>query len=153
MDSNEKPINNDSSVPSTRFADGGGEIIIDVKKKLVWLKKDSWQLTGKWLNWVQARDYGKELNKQAFGGYQDWRMPSAAEAKSLFDKTQINNDYMGKAAFLYKIFPKGFGFLCWTSDVRDKVQAVRFGFRKGGVMYDDIYRVSRGSTRYVRDIE
>jgi hypothetical protein len=153
MDSNKKPIENDSAVPSTRFADGGDDIIIDVKKKLVWLKKDSWQLTGKWLNWVQARDYGKELNKQSMGGYKDWRMPSAAEAKSLFDKTQINNDHMGKTAFLHKIFPKGFGFLCWTSDVRDKIQAVRFGYRKGGVMYDDIYRVSRGSTRYVRDIE
>jgi hypothetical protein len=152
MDSNEKPIN-DSAVSSSRFAEGGDGTIIDIKKKLVWLKKDSWQLTGKWLNWVQARDYGKELNKQSVGGYQDWRMPSAAEAKSLFDKTQINIDHMGKAAFLHKIFPKGFGFLCWTSDVRDKVQAIRFGFRKGGVMYDDIYRVSRGSTRYVRDIE
>ena len=153
MDSNEKPINNDSKVSSSRFAEGGDDTIIDVKKKLVWLKKDSWQLTGKWLNWVQARDYGKELNKQSMGGYQDWRMPSAAEAKSLFDKSQVNNDNQGKAAFLHKIFPEGFGFLCWTSDVRDKVQAIRFGYRKGGVMYDDIYRVSRGSTRYVRDIE
>lgn len=153
MESNEVPIDKDPAVTSSRFADGGEDTIIDVKKRLIWLKKDSWQLTGKWLNWVQARDYGKELNKQSMGGFKDWRMPSAAEAKSLFDKSQVNIDSMGKDAFLHKIFPKGFGFLCWTSDVRDKIQAVRFGYRKGGVMYDDIYRVSRGSTRYVREIE
>ena len=153
MDQNEKPVTKETKTPAARFADGGDDIIIDVKKRLIWLKKDSWQLTGKWLNWVQARDYGIELNKKGIGGYKDWRMPSAAEAKSLFDKNQVNNDSMGKDAFLHTIFPKGFGFLCWTSDVRDKVQAVRFGFRKGGVMYDDIYRVSRGSTRYVREIE
>ena len=153
MDINENTEKIDNPVSSLRFAEGDSETVIDVKKRLIWLKKDTWQLTGKWLNWVQTRDYAIELNKSAIGGYKDWRMPTAAEARSLFDKSQVNNDNMGKDAFLHKIFPKGFCFLCWTSDVRHKTQAVRFGYRKGGVMYDDIYRVSRGSTRFVRDID
>ena len=153
MDINEKTDKIETPVSGSRFAEGGEDTVIDVKKRLIWLKKDTWQLTGKWLNWVQSRDYAGELNNLAVGGYKDWRMPTAAEAKSLFDKSQVNNDNMGEDAFLHKIFPKGFGFLCWTSDVRDKIQAVRFSFRKGGVMYDDIYRVSRGSTRFVRDID
>ncbi len=153
MNSNEKTATTESPLPESRFSEGDDDTIIDLKKRLIWLKKDSWQLTGKWLNWVQSRDYGGELNKLSVGGFKDWRMPTAAEAKSLFDKSQVNQDNMGKDAFLNKIFPGGFGFLCWTSDVRDKIQAVRFGFRKGGVMYDDIYRVSRGSTRFVRDID
>lgn len=135
-----------------RFAEGDEDTIIDIKKRLVWLKKDSLQLTGKWLNWVQARDYAKELNKKGFGGFTNWRMPTTEEARSLYDKSQTNIDHMGNDAFLNPIFPKGFGFLCWTSDVRNKIQAVRFGYRKGGMMYDDIYRVSRGATRYVREI-
>ena len=135
-----------------RFAEADEDTVIDIKKRLVWLKKDSLQLTGKWLNWVQARDYAKELNKKGFGGYTNWRMPTTEEARSLYDKSQTNIDHMGNSAFLNPIFPKGFGFLCWTSDVRNKIQAVRFGYRKGGMMYDDIYRVSRGATRYVREI-
>lgn len=153
MDLNEKSVNTEKPVAAPRFSEGEEDTVIDIKKRLIWLKKDTWQLTGKWLSWVQARDYGVELNKSAVGGFKDWRMPTMLEAKSLFDKSQVNKDYMGKDAFLNKIFPEGFGFLCWTSDVRNKTQGVRFGFRKGGMMYDDIYRVSRGSTRFVRDIE
>ena len=46
----------------------------------------------------------------------------------------------------------GFGFLCWTSEVRNKVHAVRFGYRRGVTTFDDAYRTSRGASRLVRDI-
>lgn len=135
-----------------RFIDNDENTIIDMKRRLIWLKQDSWQLTGNWLNWVQSRDYALELNKKNFAGYKDWRMPSTEEARSLFDKTQENQDHMGQKACLMNLFPKGFGFLCWTKETRTKTQAVRFNFRKGGIMYDDVYRTSRGATRYCRDI-
>jgi hypothetical protein len=135
-----------------RFAEGDEHTVIDLRRKLVWLKQDTYQLTGKWLNWVQSRDYAKELNQSHYAGYNDWRLPTLEEAKSLYNKIHVNKDHMGQKAFLPTIFSGGFGFLCWTSDVRNKIQAVRFGFRKGGMMYDDVYRVSRGSTRLVRDM-
>ena len=135
-----------------RFAEADEHTVIDLKLSLVWLKQDTYQMTGKWLNWVQSRDYAKELNQSHFAGYNDWRLPTMEEAKSLYNKSQINKDHMGQKAYLSSIFSSGFGFLCWTSDVRNKIQAVRFGYRKGGMMYDDVYRVSRGSTRLVRDM-
>ncbi len=135
-----------------RFVEGDEKTVLDLKRKLVWLKHDTYQLKGQWLNWVQSRDYAKELSKIQYAGYNDWRLPTLEEAKSLYDKNQVNKDYMGQKAFLHSVFPSGFGFLCWASDVRNKIQAVRFGYRKGGMMYDDVYRVSRGSTRLVRDI-
>jgi len=135
-----------------RFADGDENTVIDLKLKLVWLKQDTYQMTGKWLNWVQSRDYAKELSQSHYAGYNDWRLPTTEEAKSLYNKNQINKDHMGQQAYLPSVFSSGFGFLCWTSDVRNKIQAVRFGYRKGGMMYDDVYRVSRGSTRLVRDM-
>lgn len=138
---------------STRFEEGQNGTIIDRKLALLWLKQDTWQMTGKWMNWVQSRDYSEELNRKKFGGYQGWRLPTASEAKSLFDKKQQNTDHMGQTIFHAAIFEPGFGFLYWTSTVRDKIQAVRFGFRKGLQIFDDIYRTSRGSTRMVRDIE
>lgn len=142
-----------AKVEKVRFVEDGEHTVIDMKRRLVWLKKDTRQLTGNWLNWVQVRDYAKEMGQQHFGGYSDWRLPTAEEAKSLFSKDFDNKDHMGQRAYLPPIFEPGFGFLCWTSEVRNKIQAVRFGYRKGGIMYDDIYRVSRGATRFVRDIK
>ena len=110
-------------------------------------------MTGKWMNWVQCRDFIEGQNKKRAGGYGDWRFPTPPEAKGLFDNNKENKDYMGQKAGLYKPFLSGFGFLCWTSEVRNKIQAVRFGYRKGAIMYDDIYRVSRGATRMVRTVE
>lgn len=146
------PDSNDQQAPP-RFVEGESGTVIDGARRLLWLKQDTWQMTGKWMSWVQARDYSEELNQKKFGGYQGWRLPTVSEAKSLFDKKQENKDHMGQSVFHASIFQPGFGFLYWTSDVRNKVQAVRFGFRKGLQMFDDIYRTSRGSTRLVRDIE
>ncbi len=79
-----------TSTPKTppvdgRFAEEGEHTVIDLQRRLIWMKQDTRQLTGKWLNWVQARDYAKELCQARFGGYNDWRMPTAEEAKSLFN--------------------------------------------------------------------
>ena len=110
-------------------------------------------MIGKWMSWTQCRDFIEEQNKKKTGGYGDWRFPNSSEAKGIFDKSQANKDYMGQKAGLYTVFSPGFGFLCWTSEVRNKIQAVRFGYRKGAIMYDDVYRVSRGATRMVRTVE
>lgn len=146
------PDSNDQKIPA-RFAENENGTIIDGARRLLWLKMDTWQMTGKWMNWVQAREYAEELNRKKYGGFQGWRLPTVSEAKSLYDKKQENKDHMGQPVSHAAIFQPGFGFLYWTSDVRNKLQAVRFGFRKGLQMFDDIYRTSRGSTRLVRDIE
>ncbi len=143
---------NTSAAEQERFAEGDENTVIDIKRRLVWLKRDSYQMTGKWLSWVQSRDYAKELNQSHYAGFNDWRHPTLEEAKSLYNKSQVNTDDMGQEVYLPSVFPGGFGFLCWTSNVRNKIQAVRFGYRKGGMMYDDVYRVSRGATRLVRDM-
>lgn len=146
------PDTNDQEM-QVRFAEGENGTVIDGARRLLWLKMDTWQMTGKWMNWVQVREYSDELNRKRHGGFQGWRLPTVAEAKSLYDKKQENKDHMGQSVPHVAIFQPGFGFLYWTSDVRNKLQAVRFGFRKGLQMFDDIYRTSRGSTRLVRDIE
>ena len=91
-----------------RFAEADEHTVIDLKRKLVWLRKDTYQMAGKWLNWVQCRDYAKELSHSHYAGYNDWRLPTTEEAKSLYDKNQVNKDHMGQKAFLPSIFPGGF---------------------------------------------
>ncbi len=147
-------MNEQSEITSVvRFVEGDNDTVIDCSKKLVWLKQDTWQFTGKWMNQLQVKEFAETLNRKRFAGFSNWRLPTANEAKSLFDKNSKNSDNQGKIIFLSELFSSGCGFLCWTSDVRHKVQGVRLSLRKGVTMYDDIYRTSRGSSRLVRDIE
>ncbi len=143
----------DSEQAGGRFIEGDSETIIDGAKRLVWLKKDTWQMAGKWMAQRQVIEFAGNLNRQRFAGFSDWRLPTTVEAKSLFDKKQKNSDNMGQTIYLSDLFEPGCGFLCWTSDVRHNIQGVRLNFRKGVTIYDDIFRVSRGSSRLVRDIE
>jgi len=138
---------------SERFIEADSDTIIDGAKRLVWLKKDTWQMAGKWMAQRQVIEFAGNLNRQRFAGFSDWRLPTTVEAKSLFDKKQKNSDNMGQTIYLSDLFEPGCGFLCWTSDVRHNIQGVRLNFRKGVTIYDDIFRVSRGSSRLVRDIE
>ena len=143
----------DSEQAGGRFIEGDSETIIDGAKRLVWLKKDTWQMAGKWMAQRQVIDFAGNLNRQRFAGFSDWRLPTTVEARSLFDKKQKNSDNMGQTIYLSDLFEPGCGFLCWTSDVRHNIQGVRLNFRKGVTIYDDIFRVSRGASRLVRDIE
>ena len=143
----------DSEQAGGRFIEGDSETIIDGAKRLVWLKKDTWQMAGKWMAQRQVIEFAGNLNRQRFAGFSDWRLPTTVEAKSLFDKKQKNSDNMGQTIYLSDLFEPGCGFLCWTSDVRHNIQGVRLNFRKGVTIYDDIFRGSRGSSRLVRDIE
>ncbi len=143
----------DSEQAGGRFIEGDSETIIDGAKRLVWLKKDTWQMAGKWMAQRQVIEFAGNLNRQRFAGFSDWRLPTTVEARSLFDKKQKNSDNMGQTIYLSDLFEPGCGFLCWTSDVRHNIQGVRLNFRKGVTIYDDIFRVSRGSSRLVRDIE
>ena len=143
----------DSEQAGGRFIEGDSDTIIDGAKRLVWLKKDTWQMAGKWMAQRQVIEFAGNLNRQRFAGFSDWRLPTTVEAKSLFDKKQKNSDNMGQTIYLSDLFEPGCGFLCWTSDVRHNIQGVRLNFRKGVTIYDDIFRVSRGASRLVRDIE
>jgi len=141
------------SEESTRFVEADDDTIIDAAKRLVWAKQDTWQMSKKWMNQRQIVEFAESLNRKRFAGFANWRLPTAEEAKSLFDKKQQNSDNMGKEIYLSTLFEPGCGFLCWTSDVRHNIQGIRLSFRKGVTMYDDIFRVSRGASRLVRDIE
>ena len=114
----------DSEQAGGRFIEGDSETIIDGAKRLVWLKKDTWQMAGKWMAQRQVIEFAGNLNRQRFAGFSDWRLPTTVEARSLFDKKQKNSDNMGQTIYLSDLFEPGCGFLCWTSDVRHNIQGL-----------------------------
>ncbi|HBS03667.1 MAG TPA: DUF1566 domain-containing protein [Leptospiraceae bacterium] len=63
------------------FNDNGDGTITDSATGLMWAQADS----GKGMNWPNALDYAKKMNKQKYLGYTDWRVPDAKELHSIVD--------------------------------------------------------------------
>ena len=58
--------------------------IEDHDTDLMWVVRDSRQELGKWLNWDEGIAYVKACNDQNYLGYNDWRLPSKSEVRSIF---------------------------------------------------------------------
>ena len=58
--------------------------IEDHDTDLMWVARDSRQELGKWLNWDEGMAYVKACNDQNYLGYNDWRLPSKSEVRSIF---------------------------------------------------------------------
>ena len=110
-----------------RFAEGDEHTVIDLKQKMVWLKQDTYQMTGKWLNWVQSRDYAKELNQSHFAGYNDWRLPTLNEFKQIWDPKRPIASKDGEPIGLPVVFAGGGSYYLWTGNERNLDHAWYFG--------------------------
>ena len=90
-------------------------------------------------DWLYARNqYPDELNKQAFGGYTDWRMPYIRELSYL---VYPDNKYDGSGippAIQALYFPNTAKDGFWTYDINDKLvdHAWYVNFLWGDVFYD-----------------
>ena len=56
----------------------------DSDNDLMWVLRDSRQELGKWLNWDEGHAYVKACNEQNYLGFNDWRLPTKSEVRSLF---------------------------------------------------------------------
>jgi len=96
-----------------RFIDNGDETVTDKKTTLMWTKSDSFSDLGKCLNWSDAKEYISSLKT---GGYNDWRMPTESELKSLYDESKTNYDQDGEKIYIDAIFYPRTAFRQWTSE-------------------------------------
>lgn len=132
-----------------RFADYGDGTILDTKTNLMWMKKDYWQVEGKWLNWYMAVEYIQKMNHKKVSGYSDWRFPTPEEAKSLYERHKINEDKDGDKIFMDPFFPKGAGWATWTGEEKSD-KAIVFSYKdEGGQNYQD--KISGGDA-FVRPV-
>ena len=86
------------------FIDNGDGTISDTQANLMWKKDDSFKEYGYGINWFEAQDYCEMLNEKQFAGYDDWRLPSGEEAKSVFSFTQSNTDKDGAETHISELF-------------------------------------------------
>jgi hypothetical protein len=144
----------EDEVPS--YVDNGDGTIGDTRASLMWKKDDSFKSFGYGINWFEAQDYCEELNEKKFAGFDDWRLPSGEEAKSLFSFTQSNTDKDGAETHVSDLFEAGGGHNTWTYEEKPDYQqyAQKFSFITGNDMWehkDDEYTHCRPTRDVIQD--
>jgi uncharacterized protein DUF1566 len=104
----------------TRTAENGEEVIYDEITSVYWQASGSSQA----LTYANAHTYLGELRSRAFGGFDDWRLPTLDEAMSLMErKLQPNDRYVASVFSAVQA-------AIWTADstTSDGVWVVSFEF-------------------------
>ncbi len=84
----------------------GQKLVIDHATGLTWQQSGS----EKYMNFKKAEEYVQKLNKEKYGGYDDWRLPTLEEAMSLMEPEQKHGDL-----YIDPVFDKTQRYI-WTAD-------------------------------------
>lgn len=112
-----------------QYIDNGDETVTDTRHRLMWMKNDTWLELGRLITWHESLELARKKNEEKFAGYSNWHMPSASEAKCLFDAETSNTDIEGCEIHINPVFPSGCGFSTWTSQTRGAKAAMSYDYR------------------------
>ena len=76
---------NKNNLIKQRFIDNDNGTITDLFTGLMWQEGYAYRETGNYINWYNAKEYIKKLNKQKLGSFYDWRLPNKLEIQSLYE--------------------------------------------------------------------
>ena len=134
----------------SRFLKNADETIYDSQTSLTWMASDSRIHLKKDVSWGEIEKYAEDMNGKSFGGHSDWRIPSAQEALSLFDKNKLNKDFKGGDIHLDSIFPPGAGNTTWTSETRGREAQIIFYINGFPYWYEKEDKTLSHSVRLIR---
>lgn len=122
-----------------QFVDNGDQTISDSHNNLMWAKQDSYAEFKYGINWFEANDYIESLNDKKFGGFDDWRLCSLDEAKSMFSFTVSNRDKDGAEIHIDLLFEGGGGYNNWTYEEKPDYQqyAMIFSYVTGNEKWEN----------------
>ncbi len=120
------------------FIDNGDGTVSDTRHNLMWQKKDSYAEFGYGINWFEAHDYCDQVNEQKLAGYDDWRLASLEEAKSMFSFAQSNSDKDGAEIQIDSVFEPGGGHNTWTFEEKPDYHqyADKFSYVTGNEVWE-----------------
>lgn len=119
--------------PKDPLIDNGDGTITDPNTGLMWKKEDAWLDMHQFYTIARANEYIDKLNKEKFAGYDDWRLPTKAEAATLVDKTKECVDKNGTKFHLDPVFAAGRACNTWIAESSPE-KVVRFDFKIGAEM-------------------
>ena len=96
------------------------------------------------VTWQETKTYVEEVNRKAFAGYSDWRLPSVEELASLMEKSWQNNDL-----FIDPAFDKAQRSI-WSVDTRDMDTAWKANFHMGFILH--FPKTTKNFVRLVRSV-
>ena len=114
----------------SRFKDNQDGTISDTDTDLTWQKKDSRQLTGRWMHLEKSQKLANEHNEEKLGGFGDWIIPKLEDIKTIFNKSFSNRDFGNNEIFIPEQFEKGGADCCWTDTINGE-RAMMFSLVKG----------------------
>ena len=112
------------------LVDNGDGTVTDPNSGLMWKKSDAWLDMHQFYTWMDHRQYVDKFNKEKFAGYDNWRIPSKAEAATIFDKTKECMDKNGTMYSVDPIFEAGGASNTWISECSDD-NIIRYDFKVG----------------------
>jgi len=122
---------------------------LDTRTNLMWMTQDFRNLEGRPpKDWDEAMAWVEKMNQQRYGGYSDWRVPTEAEYKTLYDPQRSKMSYARQRVGYPAAFEDGGGEWFWTREQfyrgntgneeflrrRRLLEAYIFDFRHGNVL-------------------
>lgn len=128
-----KPATEKTWSQDKRFVDNGDGTITDTKTNLMWMKKDSYQQTGHWINWMESFDFIKKVNEEGFADYYDWQMPTLENLKTLHEPHKTNSQQLGREMKIHidPIFAKEGSGIWWALETNGHFNAFGVEFNSG----------------------
>ena len=106
------------------LVDNENGTVTDPNSGLTWKKTDAWLDKKQFYTWQDHKEYVDWVNKNKdqFGGHDNWRIPTKAEALTLFDKTGVKQlmDKNGTYYPIDPIFAPGGASNTWISECSDE---------------------------------
>ncbi len=131
----------------SRYVDNGDGTITDYRTDLMWTKKDSYADLKECRNWYKSKKY---VDKLKTGGYSDWRMPTAEELETIFERSKSNKNYLGSISRLDPIFASAGTWWYWLSETVGPCCAKGITFDNGKIGTSLRRSCSNGGVRAVR---
>ena len=130
----------------------------DSDNDLMWVLRDSRHELGKWLNWDEGHAYVQACNEQNYLGFNDWRLPTKSEVRSLFRNQDEYRDVFlnlpKKPSRRVSNYQAGGETCVWTSETRYDSYAWKSYFpNMREVCVDQSVSTTGTSVRMVRDLD
>ncbi|MGR3174591.1 MAG: Lcl domain-containing protein [Candidatus Scalindua sp.] len=97
----------------------GDKVVIDHATGLMWHQSGSLQT----MNWGETYQWVRELNRQKYAGYSNWRLPTIDEAVTLLESSKSGGE---KGLHINPVFDSR-QKLIWTSDEKAKTEKTWIG--------------------------
>ena len=99
------------------FLKYANDTALDTRTNLMWMTQDFRNLEGRVpASWDEAMAWAEKMNRQRYGGYSDWRVPTDAEYKTLYNPRGSKRSYARKPVGYPEAFEDGGGEWYWTRE-------------------------------------